>query len=100
MSEIYPAIDSYTVKKAALILRAVNHQLRQRMLKVIDEKGRITVTELYVALELEQSVASQHLAILRKAGFVNTHRDGKYIHYSVNDEKIQQLSVFVKQLLG
>lgn len=100
MSDIYPAIDSYAVKKAALILRAVNHKLRQQMLKVIDEKGRITVTELYVALHLEQSVASQHLAILRKAGFVNTHRDGKFIHYSVNDAKIRQLSDFVSQLLA
>ena len=62
-------IDVLTLKKAALVLRAVNHKLRQQILKLIHQKGRITVTEIYVKLRLEQSVASQHLAILRKAGW-------------------------------
>ena len=74
-------VDLMNVKKAALILRAINHKLRQQILKLIDEQGRITVTEIYVKLRLEQSVASQHLAILRKAGFVNTDRDGTFIYY-------------------
>jgi DNA-binding transcriptional ArsR family regulator len=59
----------------------------------------MTVTELYVKLRLEQSVASQHLAILRKAGFVKTDRDGKFIYYSVNISRMQELNQFVKQLL-
>ena len=60
-------VDLLEVKKAALVLRALNHKLRQQILKLIDESGKMTVTELYVKLRLEQSVASQHLAILRKA---------------------------------
>jgi DNA-binding transcriptional ArsR family regulator len=52
-----------------------------------------------VKLRLEQSVASQHLAILRKAGFVKTDRDGKFIYYSVNINRMQELNQFVKQLL-
>ena len=43
----------------------------------------MTVTDIYVKLRLEQSVASQHLAILRKAGVVQTERDGKFIFYSL-----------------
>jgi DNA-binding transcriptional ArsR family regulator len=66
---------------------------------MIDESGKMTVTELYVKLRLEQSVASQHLAILRKAGFVKTDRDGKFIYYSVNINRMQELNQFVKQLL-
>ena len=88
------------VKKAGLILRAVNHKLRQQILKMIDEHGRITVTELYVKLRLEQSVASQHLAILRKAGFVKTVRDGKFIFYSVNTDRLKELNRFVEELLN
>ena len=88
------------VKKAGLILRAVNHKLRQQILKIIDEHGRITVTELYVKLRLEQSVASQHLAILRKAGFVKTVRDGKFIFYSVNTDRLKELNRFVEELLN
>ena len=93
-------MDLLNLKKAALILRAVNHKLRQQILKSIDEQGKITVTELYVKLRLEQSVASQHLAILRKAGFVKTEREGKFIYYSVNTSRLQELSQFVEELLG
>ncbi len=93
-------VDLLNVKKAALILRAVNHKLRQQILKQIDENGKITVTELYVKLRLEQSVASQHLAILRKAGFVNTEREGKFIYYSVNTDRIKELNRFVEALLN
>jgi DNA-binding transcriptional ArsR family regulator len=93
-------VDLMNVKKAAMILRAVNHKLRQQILKLIDEHGRMTVTEIYVKLRLEQSVASQHLAILRKAGFVKTDRDGKFIYYSVNHERLEELNRFVDQLLS
>jgi len=93
-------VDLLNVKKAALILRAVNHKLRQQILKLIDEHGKMTVTELYVKLRLEQSVASQHLAILRKAGFVKTDRDGKFIYYSVNTNRMEELNKFVDELLN
>jgi DNA-binding transcriptional ArsR family regulator len=93
-------VDLLNVKKAALILRAVNHKLRQQILKLIDEQGKITVTEIYVKLRLEQSVASQHLAILRKAGFVKTERDGKFIYYSVNSSRLEELNQFVESLLN
>jgi DNA-binding transcriptional ArsR family regulator len=92
-------IDLLQLKKAALVLRAINHKLRQQILKLIQQKERITVTEIYVKLRLEQSVASQHLAILRKAGFVNTERDGKFIHYSVNNQRLQEVNRFAQDLL-
>jgi DNA-binding transcriptional ArsR family regulator len=60
----------------------------------------MTVTEIYVKLRLEQSVASQHLAILRKAGFVNTTRDGKFIYYSVNASRLAEMNRFVEELLN
>ncbi len=92
-------IDILQLKKAALILRAVNHKLRQQILKLLHQNERMTVTEIYVKLRLEQSVASQHLAILRKAGFVNTLRDGKFIFYSVNHDRLNQVHNFVHELL-
>jgi DNA-binding transcriptional ArsR family regulator len=92
-------VDLLNTKKAALILRAVNHKLRQQMLKLIDEHGKVTVTELYLKLRLEQSVASQHLAILRKAGLVKTIRNGKFIRYSINTNRLEELNEFVNNLL-
>ena len=93
-------IDYLNVKKAALVLRALNHKLRQQMLKLLDENSKMTVTELYVQLRLEQSVASQHLAILRRAGIVKTERDGKYIYYRVNQDRVGQINEIVDSLIG
>jgi len=93
-------IDFLNVKKAALILRALNHKLRQQMIQLLDEKQKMTVTELYVHLRLEQSVASQHLAILRRAGMVSTTREGKFIYYSVNHKRLSEIYHFVEQLLS
>ncbi len=92
-------IDIIQLKKAALILRAVNHKLRQQILRLIYQSGKMTVTEIYVKLRLEQSVASQHLAILRKAGYVNTLRDGKFIYYSVNLDRLDHIHSIVYDLL-
>lgn len=69
------------------------------MLRLIDESNKITVTDIYIKLRLEQSVASQHLAILRKAGFVKTSREGKYIYYSVNPERLNEVMRYTSQLL-
>lgn len=93
-------IDIFQLKKAALVLRAINHKLRQQILRLINEHDRMTVTEIYVKLRLEQSVASQHLAILRKAGFVNTVRDGKFIYYSVSKQRLVEVHEFSQQLLN
>lgn len=93
-------VDLLNVKKAAVILRAINHKLRQQILRLLDENGRLTVTEVYIRLRLEQSVASQHLAILRRAGFVKTERDGKFIYYMVNTERMTTVNQFVENLLG
>ncbi len=93
-------VDLLSTKKAALILRAVNHKLRQQMLRLIDEQGKMTVTQLYLKLRLEQSVASQHLAILRKAALVKTVRNGKFIYYSINTERLEELNEFVNNLLN
>ena len=68
-------LDTLLVKKAAIYIRAINHKLRQQILKKIDEKGSCTVTEIFTELFLVQAVASQHLAVLRKAGFVKTSRE-------------------------
>jgi DNA-binding transcriptional ArsR family regulator len=68
--------------------------------KLIDEQQKMTVTEIYVKLRLEQSVASQHLAILRRAGIVITTREGKFIFYTVDYNRLEQINQFVEQLVG
>ena len=93
-------VDLLHSKKAAMILRALNHKLRQQIVKLIDEQKKVTVTEIYVKLRLEQSVASQHLAILRRAGIVSTIREGKFIFYNVDYARLEQVNQFVENLVG
>lgn len=81
-------IEALSIKKAALILRAVNHVFRQKILNLMHEQGRITVTQLFIQLRMEQSITSQHLAILRRAKIVKAERDGKHIFYSINYEQL------------
>ncbi len=92
-------IDFLSVKKAANIVRAINHKLRQQLIKLIDEEKKITVTEIYVRLRLEQSVASQHLAILRKAGIVTTERVGKFIFYVINYRRVNEIDDIITNLI-
>jgi DNA-binding transcriptional ArsR family regulator len=93
-------INYHNLKKGALVLRALNHKLRQQMLTLIESEKKITVTEIYVRMRLEQSVASQHLAILRKAGIVVTQREGKFIYYTVNYGRIVQITSVTESLVA
>ena len=92
-------IDFFHVKKSAIILRALNHQLRQQIFKLLEEKEKLTVTDIYKHLKLEQSVASQHLAIPRRAGIVRTERDGKFVFYILNHKRIDQIDRSIKELM-
>ena len=96
--------DLSVIKSATLPFRALNHKLRQQILASIDEaqrKGKkICVTDIYVNLREEQSVISQHLAILRKVGVVKTERNGKFIYYFVDKNKVREIVGKAKELAG
>lgn len=91
-------LDYTELRKAVLVLRAVNHKLRQRIIDLLEENQSMTVTDIYIKLRLEQSVASQHLAILRRAGVVATDRHGKFIYYSLDKDRLAQISGLVEEL--
>ena len=66
------------------LMRALAHPLRLKILAFIDKHGTINVNKIYKTLELEQSITSQHLRILRTANVLEAERDGKFIHYTIN----------------
>lgn len=87
------------LRKGRMVLRAINHPLRQKILQLIHIKGKITVTELYHKLHLEQSVTSQHLAVLRRTGFVNTEKMERFIFYSINYNRLNEVQQLSNQLI-
>ena len=83
------------LRKIVLDLRALNHELRQKIVQLLLANGPMTVTQLYVKLRIEQSVASQHLAILRKANIVVAEREGKFIHYHIHQEQLDRITALL-----
>lgn len=81
-------IDEEKLEISSEILRALAHPLRMRILLFIDKHGSINVNKIYNTLQLEQSITSQHLRILRSAGIVTTERSGKYVIYRVAYNKL------------
>jgi ArsR family transcriptional regulator len=73
---------------ASEMLRALAHPLRLQIIDFIDKNEDVNVNKIYNALKLEQSITSQHLRILRLTGLVHTRREGKFIHYSVDYDKV------------
>jgi DNA-binding transcriptional ArsR family regulator len=92
-------IELLMLKKADIIIRSLNHKLRLQIIRLLQGKGEMTVTEIYSKLKLEQSVASQHLAILRRADIVITRRDGKFIYYTLNADRIEEIFNVSKALI-
>jgi DNA-binding transcriptional ArsR family regulator len=87
----FKAEEREILKIAKSKIRALYHPLREKIIALIDSnKNEMNVTEIYVRLRIEQSVASQHLAILRNENFVTARRDGKTIYYSVNHDEIKR----------
>ena len=93
-------LQSLQLKKALLVLRALNHPVRQQILRLLHQHGNLPVTTIYIKLRRGQSVASQQLGILRRAGFVLTERKGKQVFYQVNYDRLGEVQNLSKQLSG
>jgi len=61
-----------------------------KRLEIIDllNHGERTVSDLATSLGIAQAATSQHLAVMRKAGVVETRKDGNFVFYRLADPKI------------
>lgn len=100
MSRPNHLISEKEIKIAARVLRAVNHKLRLEILSLLHLNRKMTVTDLYEALRMEQSVASQHLGILRIAGVVEAEKSGKNKYYSINHKRLEEINAYAKGLVA
>ena len=75
---------------ASALLRAIGSPHRLMILCHLME-GPKTVTELCEALDLRQSLVSQHLTQLRLAALVTTDRNGHFVTYFLNNEPAREI---------
>jgi ArsR family transcriptional regulator len=82
----------------AEFFKALAHPLRIRALELLSE-GEMSVSELMEHVDVEQPHLSQHLAVLRRAGFVVTRRQGSNVIYGLADQRIAELLAVSRQML-
>lgn len=66
------------------IFKALSDETRLRILKLL-EKGELCVCDIVVALNMIQPKVSFHLSVLKEAGLIKDRKQGKWIHYSLDD---------------
>ncbi|MGB3548053.1 MAG: metalloregulator ArsR/SmtB family transcription factor [Saprospiraceae bacterium] len=93
-------ISEQEITQSAEILRALAHPLRIKILGYIDENPGTNVKHIYDQLNLEQSITSQHLRILRSTGLVLPERNGKFINYCLNYAQLGKSIQLVKDFLA
>jgi DNA-binding transcriptional ArsR family regulator len=88
----------------AEFFKALTHPLRIRILELLLE-GERSVQEIQSALDLDQPIVSQQLAILRAKNIVEPRKQGASIRYAVRDPALGELlsvarKIFNNQLMG
>ncbi|MBB5016080.1 ArsR/SmtB family transcription factor [Rehaibacterium terrae] len=75
---------------AARLLKALANERRLLVLCMLAE-GELSVGEMNERLDLSQSALSQHLAVLREEGLVNTRREAQTIYYSLAEGPVHDI---------
>ncbi|MCC6461730.1 MAG: helix-turn-helix transcriptional regulator [Saprospiraceae bacterium] len=91
-------IDHHALRLSADTLRALANPLRLRIIAMLLEQPSICVQNIYSELGVEQSIASQHLRILRQARLVYTTRKGKFVYYLLDEERLKKAGAIAGQL--
>lgn len=82
------------------LMRALAHPLRLKILEFLDQNKNIQVNQIYNTLKIEQSIASQHLRILKNAGVLVADKDGKYMHYAIDYHKVSNAVKAINRFLS
>jgi ArsR family transcriptional regulator len=69
------------------IFKALSDKTRLRILKLLEE-GELCVCDIVAALDMVQPKVSFHLSVLKKAGLIKDMKQGKWIHYRIDDSDI------------
>jgi DNA-binding transcriptional ArsR family regulator len=69
---------------AVSLLKGLANESRLMIMCVLSE-GEISVGQLNQRIQLSQSALSQHLAVLREQGLVQTRRESQTIYYRLAD---------------
>ncbi len=81
--------------ESSLIFKALSDETRLRTLQMLSS-GELCACEILESFHITQPTLSYHMNILCDAGLVYARRDGAWVKYSLNTQRLQA----VKDLLG
>lgn len=85
------------IETAARALKAISHPLRLKILCVVGGQ-EVCVQDIVDAVGTSQSNISQHLAILRDKGVLQTRKDANRVFYRVADHRTLQLIGLMREV--
>jgi ArsR family transcriptional regulator len=89
--------DQEHIDTAARALKAMSHPLRLKILCVVGD-AEVCVQDIVDAVGTSQSNISQHLAILRSKGVLQTRKDANRVFYRVADQRTLQLVGMMREV--
>ena len=80
------------------VLKAMANANRIKILELIkaSKTGSLTVNEISKRADIEQSVVSAHLKLMRLSKVVKAKQDGKKMYYSISDSVAEYLIGLLK----
>ena len=81
------------------LLKALAHPVRLQIVTLLCQ-GDQCVCHLRALVGKPQPYVSQQLAVLNRAGLVETTRDGLHIYYRVKDERVAELCALTREMAG
>ena len=98
MSGMPPGLSQPLSEVKAELFKALGHPARVRALEVLAE-GERTVSDLQPLVGIESSHLSQQLAVLRRAGLVDTRKQGTQVFYALAAPEVADLLALARHIL-
>ena len=90
-------LDHVELDRMADTLKVIAHPVRIAILGLLEEGSRLTVTEIYQKLDIDQAPASHHLGLLKSRGLLKSQREGKSNYYSLDKDAISDVMCCFKK---
>ncbi len=87
------------LSQAAECLKTLAHPHRLRMVQMLLQ-GDYTVGELAEACELPSAMASEHLRLMQRCGFLSSEKDGRRVFYRVSEPHLAGILKCIEARFG
>ena len=85
-------------KKAAVVFKAFCDENRLQILKLLQD-GERCACSILDEMKITQPTLSHHMKILCDSGVVVGRKEGKWMHYSLNLEKMNEIYKVIGKLM-